>query len=633
MNINRVISSTIVLALFSIAMPASAFEIFGMRFFENAASETTVQNPVYYSLDFNSPDVSTELAATLHAASDLWLEQDAPTEGSASLIAMANSDYRSILAALYGAGYYAPEISITLNGQQASEVAFTQDLASVITVEITIDAGPEFRFGNVDLAPLAPITTERRDFVEAPDTVGLQSGAPALSGIVGTAKDLAVEAWRQQGYPLATIAERSIVADHSDQTLDVALQIDPGSQATYGPILVSGNERMDADFVRYMAKLPETTEFDPDDLDAARARLVQLQVFSSIRIEEAEVLTSDSALPITLHLNEQPLRRIGLGATFSSIDGLGVEAYWIHRNLFGRAERLRFEASLNGIESADGLDGLDGADYAVGLRFTKPGVIVPDVNFIAAAGAEHVQNDEIERDAASVDFGLEYTQGDLAAGLSIFGTYTETQDDLGFRQFRFVGLKADATFDKRDDKLDPSGGYYLEATVSPMREFVFGNTGVRSTVEGRGYYGFGEDDRFVLSGRARVGSLYGFPVSEAPADMLFFSGGGNSVRGFGFESIGITTGTVFTGGLSTINLSAEIRTKVTDTIGVVGFIDAGTVGPNALPDPAGEWRSGFGVGLRYQAGLGPLRLDLARGMDLQAGDPEYAIYLGLGQAF
>jgi len=630
MRINRAVIAMGIAGVLSTAVPARAFEIFGLKFFESTITEVTIQNPVDYALTFSSPDAPKDLADSLRAASDLWLGRAQAAEGSAGLMGMANNDYRALLATLYSAGYYSPEISILIAGQQASDVPFTAKLSTNVPVEINVAIGPQFRFGEIDLEPLALPADQRSDRVDAVKTSGLVSGDPALAGAVNDAKDLVIEAWRQQGFALATIVGSSIVADHRTQTLDVAMRIDPGKQTTYGQITVAGNQRVAADFVRYMANLPSGSEFDPDDLAAARARLLKLNAFSSVNVKEADALSAEGDLPINLRVNEQPLRRIGLGATLSSIDGLGADAYWIHRNLFGRAERLRFEASLNGVA---GSDGLAGAGYKIGLRFAKPGVFLPDVTFATAASAEYVRNDEIERRAVNLSFGLLYSRDHLEAEVSAFGTYSETQDDLGFRTFRQVGLDTGATYDKRNDPLDPSGGYYLAGTLTPMHEFVFGNTGARGTIEGRGYYGVGPDDRFVLAGRAMIGSLGGFPVNEAPVDMLFFSGGGNTVRGFAFETIGITTGTVFTGGLSTINLSAELRMQVTDTIGVVGFIDAGTVGADALPDPSGYWRSGLGIGVRYQTGLGPLRLDIARGLDLQPNDPLYAVYLGLGQSF
>lgn len=630
MGIYRAITPTVMVAFLCSAIPASALEIFGMRFFEGVKDEANVQDPIFYSLGFSSTDAPEELADALRAASDLWAERKLPAAGSAGLLGMANSDYRSLLATLYSAGYYSPDISILIGNQEASEVPFMQNFPSEVPVQIYVVTGPIFRFGDVDLGPLAPASSIRRNYVDAPYTAGLKSGDPALAGAVGAAADLAVEGWRQQGFPLANVSDRSIVADHRDQTLDVLLRIDPGKRATYGATKVSGNERMDADFLRYMANLPEGEEYDPDDLAAARARLVQLAVFRSIKIEEAGALSENNTLPVTLYVDEQPLRRIGFGATLSSIDGLGAEAYWIHRNLFGRAERLRFEASIDGIESQDGIAD---ADYSLGARFTKPGVFRPDIDFSAAISAKRVHNGEIDNRGVNMSFGLEYAQGTWDVGISAFGAFAETRDDFGLRYFRLAGLLTEATLDKRSDPLDPSGGYYLATTLSAIQEYDFGNTGIRGTIEGRGYYGLGEGDKFVLAGRARIGSLSGIPVNESPADLLFFSGGGNSVRGFGFESIGLTDGLVFTGGLSTINLSAELRMHVSDTIGIVGFVDAGTVGPDALPDPSGEWHSGVGIGLRYHTGLGPLRLDIARGLDLRPSDPEYAIYLGLGQTF
>src|SRR5690606_9149109 len=139
--------------------------------------------------------------------------------------------------------------------------------------------------------------------------------------------------------------------------------------ARYGPLRVTGNERMDARFIAYMANLPEGERFDPDDIRAAEDRLGRLGVFSSIRLEEAEEIGPDGQLPFTLTVDERRLRTFGFGLTLSTLDGIGVSAYAMHRNLFGRAERLRFDFSVAGIgNTTDATD----LDYNVGLSFTRP---------------------------------------------------------------------------------------------------------------------------------------------------------------------------------------------------------------------------------------------------------------------
>ncbi|PPJ40566.1 BamA/TamA family outer membrane protein, partial [Pseudoxanthomonas sp. KAs_5_3] len=59
------------------------------------------------------------------------------------------------------------------------------------------------------------------------------------------------------------------------------------------------------------------------------------------------------------------------------------------------------------------------------------------------------------------------------------------------------------------------------------------------TAEGRTYFGFGTDDRFVLASRLKLGSIVGAEIAELPSDELFFAGGGGSVRGYAYRNIGV----------------------------------------------------------------------------------------------
>ena len=70
----------------------------------------------------------------------------------------------------------------------------------------------------------------------------------------------------------------------------------------------------------------------------------------------------------------------------------------------------------------------------------------------------------------------------------------------------------------------------------------------------------------------------------------------------------------------------------TTQIGIVPFVDAGTVSTRQFPDFA-TVRVGAGVGVRYQTPFGPLRVDVAVPLNRRPGDPNYGIYAGIGQAF
>jgi translocation and assembly module TamA len=132
----------------------------------------------------------------------------------------------------------------------------------------------------------------------------------------------------------------------------------------------------------------------------------------------------------------------------------------------------------------------------------------------------------------------------------------------------------------------------------------------------------------------KIGSLVGPDIVEIPPDKLFFAGGGGSVRGYAYRGIGVEgPGGALIGGKSLLEASAEIRAGITESIGLVGFADVGYVGEESFPSFSEDLKIGAGVGLRYNTGLGPIRLDAAVPLDPGPDDPDFAFYVGIGQAF
>ncbi|HWK42562.1 MAG TPA: BamA/TamA family outer membrane protein, partial [Croceibacterium sp.] len=113
-------------------------------------------------------------------------------------------------------------------------------------------------------------------------------------------------------------------------------------------------------------------------------------------------------------------------------------------------------------------------------------------------------------------------------------------------------------------------------------------------------------------------------------------GGGGSVRGYAYRGIGPRNNSGDpTGGrsLTEFSLEARIRTGMFGgALGIVPFIDAGTVGDDATPG-FDEIKFGAGVGVRYYTGFGPLRLDVAMPLNPGPGDPKVGVYVALGQSF
>lgn len=615
--------------------PSGAFELFGIKFFERGGDEDAdevIGDPQAYSVTFTVAGRAEDIENDLRASSSLWRDRDEPASGAGGLLVKARGDYRRLLAALYGEGRYGGTINIRIDGREAADLPPDAELSDPAAVEVVVDPGPEFAFGQTNIVNRAPPPVERDDEVELPEDDGFVPGEVARSGVIVKAERLSIEAWREQGHAKAWQIDRRVVAAHPANIVDATIVIEPGRKASYGPVAVQGTDRMDPEFVAFMTGLPLGQEYDPDDLERANERLARLDVFRSARIEEADAIGADGLLPISVTVQERLPRRFGVGGSYSTLDGLGVETFWLHRNLFGRAERLRLEARVGGI-GADLKP--EEFDYRVGGAFTKPGVYTPDTDFTASLIGERQVLEPYTRTGVLAQAGLTHIFTEEVKGRVLFnGDHARFEDDFyGARSFTSVGVLGGLIFDSRHDDADATEGFFAEVTAEPFYEFNFGNAAGRFTAEGRTYFGFGDEDRAVLAGRLKLGTLVGAPIAETPPDKLFFAGGGGSVRGYAFRNIGVVKGDEVLGGRSLIEGSVELRTRVTETIGLVGFADAGYVGEESFPDFSEDVRIGVGVGLRYLTGLGPIRLDVAVPLDRRADDPSVAFYVGIGQAF
>ncbi len=498
-------------------------------------------------------------------------------------------------------------------------------------VSVRVEPGPVFRFGEIriDGLPQAQMTREDRRALDL-DSWELQEGAEARSGAILDSEGRLVELWQQRGHPIARVLTREIIADHRNQTVDVTLVVEPGPAAQLGPVAITGTERMNPEFVRWMTGIRAGEPYDPDTLERARARLQRLGVFSSVSLVEDEVVGADGLLPVTFNLSERKRRVVGGGASYSTVEGATLEAYWMHRNLFGRAESLRFDASVSRIGAED----LGGLNYAAATTFRRPGVFTPDTDFTLQLAGKREFVDTYESRVVSAKAGFEHRfSEELTASVLANVERSYVEDAFGDNQYLIVSLPTQLDYDGRDNKLDPTEGLRGTIHAEPLLELERSTLAVAARGSLSGYRSFGADDRMILAGRLALGSIVGGSLEDIPANRRFFLGGGGSIRGYEYRSVGPRIGDEVVGGLSFWEASAEMRFRVAKNIGLVPFIDAGTAYEDPIPDFSEKIRVGAGVGLRYFTPLGPLRLDVATPLTRQEGDPTFALYVGLGQAF
>lgn len=612
--------------------PAAAFQFLGINFGgEEESAQVEIIDPLPYNVRVDVAGGDRGLTSVVRNSSSVWTRRDTPASGAAGLISAGQDDYRSILAALYQRGFYSGAISVRINGREAADLQLTRPLARPATVQISVDPGPQFTFGQTDFINPAPAGFGPPAGLDSTAQQSFVPGSQARADVIAQAGEEEAEKWRYAGYPKADVADRDVIADHRRNQLDVTIRMDPGRRARFGPVTVTGDTGgVKPGFVRYMADIPEGGVFNPKAVEEATERLTRLGVFRAVRVQEAETISPDGTLPLAIETSPRRARRFGVGATLSTTEGLGLEGFWLHRQIGRRAERLRFDFSVNGIGTEGGVEDYD---YEAGLTFRKPGFLDPDNSLVAGLSLRRLVFDDYIENAAEVELGLERRFDNRLEG-SVFAevSYSEVEDDGGIDEFLVFALPVRATYDARDVPLDARSGFYLEGELQPFYEFEFETAAVRAVVEGRTYFELVEDQT-VLAFRARAGTIFGGDLTIIPPAETFYTGGGGSIRGYNYRSIGIEVNGETVGGRSTLELSAEVRQRITDSIELVGFADGGLVSAEEIPGFDADLRWGAGAGLRYDTALGPLRLDVAVPINPQPGDPDFAIYLGIGQAF
>ena len=549
------------------------------------------------------------------------LEDDAAPQ---DYIAAARADYRRLLTALYASGYYSATISITVDGIEASNIAPLAAPGRINEVVIAVDPGRRFTFGDVRISPLPPQTT-------LPDDLGPRR--TARSARIQSAVSASIGSWRDLGYAKASVGEQSIVARHPDAKLDVAVVLDTGPRLRFGPLSVSGNETVSDDRIRQIAGLPVGAVYSPQALSAAERRLRRTGTFASVAFSESDRVGPNDTLPINAQLSEAKPRRIGFGIELATIEGLTLSAFWLHRNFLGAAERFRADAEVSGISGETG-----GIDYRLGATFTRPATFGPDTDYYLSGEISREDEPEFLLDKVSVETGFSRILSDdltLRAGIGLLRAREETV--LETRTYTLLTLPLDATLERRDEPSNAKDGYYIDLSATPFISTDGDISGAQLYGDLRGYVTLGEQEKLTLAGRAQLGSVVGAGLSEAPADFLFFSGGGGTVRGQPYQSLGVEVqdglDTVTTGGTSFIGAQLEARIAVREKISLVGFYDFGQVGATATPGEDGDWHAGAGFGLRYETGIGPIRLDLATQASGDNAGKGLQVYIGIGQAF
>ncbi len=494
------------------------------------------------------------------------------------------------------------------------------------TVQFEVDLGPRFAFSkiNITMVPGA-------EGVLAPPTAkaaGLDQGAPYSASLVVKAGEIILTRYKETGYPFPKISHRDVIADFKTDHVEVSYQVSPGPYARFGATRVTGLERLKEKYVYELIPWKEGEPYDVRKIKAARQTLFDTNLFGVVAFKNPEKVDTEGQLPMTVELKERSPRTIRLGLEYTTDYGLGVNSSWTHRNLFGMAEKLTASAILNQ------------ETRTAALRFEKPMFLNRNNTFISQIAFNDETTDAYNATSgiATVILRQQFTKTFRAGGGLGFHLSRVKDNATNERNtYKLVYVPLTADLDTRKDILNPIQGYHLSLGMAPYQDISQSDIRFfRYILGGSTYYNFNRGDWIVVAVKAAFGQIAGIDHNKMPANLRFYPGGGGSVRGYGYQMAGPLKGNVPLGGLSMLTGSLELRFKVTESIGIVPFMDAGTAYLDTVPDFSGqEMLYGAGLGLRYYTTIGPIRLDVAVPLKKRPGgvDSDYQIYVSIGQSF
>lgn len=584
---------------------------------------------ISYRVNFKGIE-NDEVQKALEASSNLVQLKEKPLSSSSSLILRARDDEKRLPQVLKSFGYFAGKTQIEIEKQSVQSI-LPSGLRGKESIEvvISIETGPVYNIGNIQIMGIDQLNL--RNF-----QIELKTGDPALGQSVLNAGSEITSRIKLAGYPFVRMAKRKLRVNHLKKIMDVFFEIDPGPVASLGEVSITGLDKVKEEFILKRVPWVPGDDYDPRILEKFRSDLSGLGVFSSmkLRIPDKADLNKEEAsqpLPVQLDVEEKAPRFFGFGGDFSTNQGIGLNAFWGHRNFFGEADKLKIKGRLGRI----GENEFSRIDQILGLDFQKPDFLSrhQDLLFNAELANEHPN--AFERESISSSLGLNRRlDNKFSVSGGVKWEFASIEDANGKDEFALFSFPMGLMHDTTTDLLDPKTGFRNELSVTPYTVAV-GSTGgfTKFKVGSRAYYKVAKDGSVVLAGRVLLGSIVGPATNQVPADKRFFSGGGGSVRGYEFQNVGpLDSKNDPAGGRSLIEVGVEARFRYKD-FGIVPFIDGGNVFDSQLPKFDEDLRWGVGLGLRYYTKIGPLRVDLAAPLNRRTNDDPVAFYISIGQSF
>lgn len=559
---------------------------------ENAASSAAVESPSTGTLAVTVEGVDGPLRDNVLAYLELnrFAAQAAPEESRLRwLHARAETQIRE---ALQPFGYYEPVIASALNRTPNGwEARYSIQpgralLIAMLDVQILGEGQQDQAFQ--DLSARLPLAQ------------GQVLDQPKYEQIKQALETLATE----RGYFDAQFTESTIRIDVQAYEAAIHLHYDTGQRYRFGDITFK-QAILSSKLLNRYPRFKPGDPYDADELLKLQGDLNNSPYFNQIQVNAPPNAATHTA-PVNVELEPNKQRKYSAGLGYGTDTGARVKLRADQRWLNERGHHAEEELQWSTIKAL------------LGVKYKIPGANPTTDEYALNAGYSQQDYNQQEYQQFTLGGGWQQQDGKWLKNYTLNCQYEQfSVGDQPTSSSLLLIPGLNWTWIEADDRLYTRRGLLLGfelrgASTSLLSDLNF----AQGVLHLKGVYALNDASRFIARGDAGV-TVMSENFEELPTSLRFFTGGDASVRGYAYNSIGPTDAAgVVIGGKNILVGSLEYEHRVWDGWSLAAFVDSGDAFDGASP----ELKTGVGIGLRWRSPVGPVRIDLASGLDQPPGD-------------
>jgi translocation and assembly module TamA len=363
--------------------------------------------------------------------------------------------------------------------------------------------------------------------------------------------------------------------------------------------------------------------FDERELERLRRSLVALDYFGLVEVQPQPEHAADRRVPVQVNLTPAPRSIYTAGLNYGTPGGAGFSLGLERRYLNTRGHKALAQ-----------LDYANKRKVAT-VQYRVPAFAWLDGWYTASLQAADEQTDSLDNrrlELVASRSGQYNDHLNLVASLHVlrerwsYFTLDRPTLDYQYASFAFPELRAE--YIDVDDRLAPRRGSGATLGLRGGKGGSNGDAAFAQLHAGVQWFrGLDADSRLIVRGEA--GHTFTDELLALPPSLRYYAGGDRSVRGYGWREIGPrirnSVGDSYAlGAANVITASMEYERYFNGPWGAAVFVDSGSAFDGKTPD----MHTGVGIGLRWRSPVGPVRIDIARGLD--SPESPLTIHLNIG---